>query len=141
MQGAPADLPPEAASWTEEERSRARRVLGGEPVVVNVRKNGPHRHLVPWLLPHDLLTYVGRAGRWHDWPNSDFGNPFVREVKVDREGAIRHYEQWLDERPELLRRLAEGELTGRALGCWCAPLPCHADVLAARIEELSGAGH
>lgn len=32
-------------------------------------------------------------------------------------------------RCDLLDRIAAGELKGRALGCWCAPLACHADVL------------
>ncbi|HVW40896.1 MAG TPA: DUF4326 domain-containing protein [Amycolatopsis sp.] len=115
--------------WTEEERDLARRVEDGHAVVVNVRKSGPHRHLVPWLLDRDLITYIGHRGNRHAWPESDFANPFVKEAKLDREAMVRHYREYLEGRPDLLRRLRAGELAGRALGCWCAPQPCHGDVL------------
>ncbi|SFQ74212.1 protein of unknown function [Amycolatopsis arida] len=122
-------LPPEADRWTEEEREVARTVLAGRAAVVNVRRSGPHRRLVPWLVDADLVTYVGRAGNRHSWPQSNFANPFVKEAKVDRAAMVRHYRDWLADQPELLGRLRAGELAGRALGCWCAPEPCHADVL------------
>jgi hypothetical protein len=125
-------LPEEASSWSDDERERADALLDGHAVVINVRKDGPHKHLVPWLVEQDLVTYVGHSGPRHSWPQSDFASPFVSEAKTDREAMVRHYEQWLDGRPDLLERLREGELAGRALGCWCAPKPCHADVLAHR---------
>jgi Domain of unknown function (DUF4326) len=125
-------------SWTEEERRLADALAAGCTGVVNVRKSGPHRWLVPWLVERELLTYVGHAGRWHDWPASPFANPFYREAKQDRQGALVRYERWLVGQSRLLRRIADGELTGRALGCWCAPLGCHADVLAARANACIG---
>jgi hypothetical protein len=125
-------LPDEADRWTEDERARAAQVLDGHATVVNVRKSGPHKHLVPWLESRGLLIYVGHSGNRHSWPQSDFASPFVKEAKADRARMVRHYQQWLDDQPELLRRLRAGELSGRALGCWCAPQPCHADVLAHR---------
>ncbi|MGW3471331.1 DUF4326 domain-containing protein [Saccharopolyspora sp. NPDC000995] len=125
-------LPDEASSWSDDERERADALLDGHAVVVNVRKGGPHKHLVPWLEERGLLTYVGHAGPRHHWPDSEFASPFLKEAKVDREAMVRHYEKWLDEQPNLLAKLREGELSGRALGCWCAPKPCHADVLARR---------
>ena len=128
-------LPEEAAHWTDDERDRAAKVLHGRAVTVNVRRNGPHKHLTPWLESQGLLVYVGHSGNRHSWPQSDFASPFVKEAKTDREAMVRHYEEWLDEQPELLRRLDSGELSGRALGCWCAPEPCHADVLAARVNK------
>ncbi|WP_190817560.1 DUF4326 domain-containing protein [Saccharopolyspora pogona] len=125
-------LPDEASSWSDDERERADALLDGHAVVVNVRKGGPHKHLVPWLEEQGLLTYVGHAGPRHHWPDSEFASPFLKEAKVDREAMVRHYEKWLDEQPNLLAKLREGELSGHALGCWCAPKPCHADVLAHR---------
>ncbi|WP_199433852.1 DUF4326 domain-containing protein [Qaidamihabitans albus] len=116
-------------TWTSWERELHDEVRAGRSVVVNVRRSGPHKHLVPWLVEHDLITYVGHAGNRHSWPGSDFANPFVKEAKRDREAMVRHYREYLAGQPELLRRLRAGELTGRALGCWCAPEPCHADVL------------
>ncbi|MCX2731839.1 DUF4326 domain-containing protein [Saccharopolyspora sp. NFXS83] len=127
-------LPSEATSWTDDERERASQLLDGHATVVNVRKQGPHRHLVPWLQRQGLLTYVGHSGPRHSWAASEFASPFVREAKADREAMVRHYEQWLDQQPDLVRRLREGELSGRALGCWCAPEICHADVLAHRAD-------
>jgi hypothetical protein len=125
-----AEFPSGASTrWTAVERELAIAVLSGETVVVNVRKAGPHRRLVPWLVAEDLLTYVGHAGPRHDWPESDFANPFVRLAGKDRATMVDRYRNWLDERPDLLRRIPE-ELAGRALGCWCAPAACHADVLA-----------
>ncbi|MEV5543442.1 DUF4326 domain-containing protein [Saccharopolyspora shandongensis] len=125
-------LPDEASNWNDDERERADALLDGHTIVVNVRKDGPHKHLVPWLEEQGLLTYVGHAGPRHHWPESEFASPFLKEAKIDREAMVRHYEQWLDEQPKLLVELREGVLNGRALGCWCAPKPCHADVLAKR---------
>jgi hypothetical protein len=46
----------------------------------------------------------------------------------DRKTVIENYAQhYLPYKPSLLSRLAE--LRGRALACWCAPEPCHGDVL------------
>ncbi|MFC7341954.1 DUF4326 domain-containing protein [Saccharopolyspora griseoalba] len=128
-------LPEEASRWSDDERELGEALLDGHTIVVNVRKNGPHKYLVPWLREEDLLTYVGHSGPRHSWPASDFASPFVAEAKRDRQAMVRHYEEWLDEQPELLARIRNGELTGRALGCWCAPDPCHAHVLAQRADH------
>ncbi|TDV37553.1 DUF4326 domain-containing protein [Actinophytocola oryzae] len=129
-------LPPGAERWTAAEREVAIAVLSGETVVVNVRKAGPHKRLAPWLVGEGLLTYVGHAGPRHRWPESDFANPFVNQASTDRARMVARYREWLLERPKLLARIPE-ELAGRALGCWCAPAACHADVLA---EEARHAG-
>ncbi|MEV0297097.1 DUF4326 domain-containing protein [Nocardia sp. NPDC050710] len=41
-----------------------------------------------------------------------------------------HATRHLPRHPDLLARLAEGELAGRVIGCWFAPQPCHGHVLA-----------
>jgi len=128
-------LPPGAEDWSAAERELAIAVLSGETVVVNVRKGGPHRRLVPWLVAEGLLTYVGHAGNRHDWPESRFANPFVKQARGDRAGMVARYRDWLHEHPLLLEKVPD--LAGRALGCWCAPEACHADVLA---EEARRAG-
>ena len=58
---------------------------------------------------------------------SKWGNPFVLGSDGDRTGVIRKYREWIAEQPELLADLHE--LEGKTLGCWCAPQPCHGDVL------------
>ena len=75
--------------------------------------------------PYD--AYIGRGGRW--------GNPFVIGRDGDRAEVIAKYERWLLTQPELLAALPQ--LRGRTLGCWCAPRPCHGDVLA-RLADATG---
>jgi hypothetical protein len=106
----------ERESWTDDELRLADALTAGHTIVVNVKKSGPHRQLVPWLVERDLLIYVGAAGQWWHWPASDFANPHRREAKRDRRSAKTLYEAWLASQPQLLRRIADGELTGRALG-------------------------
>lgn len=71
------------------------------------------------MWPPDAV-YVGRP--------SPFGNPFSLEPGQLRSDVIRKYEEWVRTRPLLIRKI-KAELKGRDLLCWCAPLPCHADVL------------
>lgn len=130
-------LPAEALKWTAAERELALAVLSGATVVVNVRKTGPHKRLVPWLADEGLLTYVGHAGNRHDWPESPFANPFVGLRDTDRVTMVSRYRAWLTGKPALLNRV-RSELAGRALGCWCAPESCHADVLAEEARHAGG---
>ena len=77
--------------------------------------------LIVWARAHGLFVRVDRATLW--------GNPFVLGWDGDRAAVIAAYrDHYLPFKPSLLRRL--GELRGKALGCWCAPEVCHADVLA-----------
>jgi hypothetical protein len=68
--------------------------------------------------PHDI--YIGRPSKW--------GNPFVIGRDGTREEVIAKYRAWIVRQPDLMAALAE--LRGKVLGCYCAPLPCHGDVLA-----------
>jgi hypothetical protein len=79
--------------------------------------------------PFDV--YIGRPGPW--------GNPFLIGRDGDRWEVIEKYKAWLFAQPELVER-AKRELAGKVLGCWCAPLTCHGDVLAA-LTEPRGASH
>ena len=64
-------------------------------------------------------VYIGRPSKW--------GNPFVIGKDGTRSEVIAAYEEWLLSKPELVAALPE--LKGKTLACWCAPLPCHGDVL------------
>lgn len=73
-------------------------------------------------------VYVGRPSKW--------GNPFkIGQVygviaSMTREQVISQYEDWLCWSNEGLALCTDLiELKGKDLVCWCAPLPCHADVL------------
>ena len=65
-------------------------------------------------------VYIGRPSKW--------GNPFPLVKESDRARIIAQYRTWLLKQPSLLAAL--GELKNKTLGCWCAPRPCHGDVLA-----------
>ena len=65
-------------------------------------------------------VYIGRPAPW--------GNPFEIGRDGSRDEVIKKYRQWLAAKPELIAR-AKVELRGKTLGCWCAPKPCHGDVL------------
>ncbi len=58
---------------------------------------------------------------------TDWGNPFVIGRDGTRDECIEKYRTYLQGRPDLLARIPT--LRGQRLGCWCAPLPCHGDVL------------
>ena len=79
-------------------------------------------------MPHPLVVrksqkydiYVGRPTKW--------GNPYIIGKDGDRDEVLRKYEEWLKSSPSLLSALPE--LRGKVLACWCAPMKCHADILA-----------
>ncbi|MFE7133494.1 DUF4326 domain-containing protein [Streptomyces sp. NPDC057638] len=82
------------------------------------------------------VVYVGRPmhrGGWH-LDGSPLACPYRPGPDGTREEVVEQYRAYLLARPELLRLLPE--LRGHRLGCWCAPLPCHAEVIA----ELADAG-
>ena len=79
------------------------------------------------MRPGDV--YIGRPSRW--------GNPFVIGTDGDREEVIDKYRAWVVEQPHLLALIPT--LKGKRLACFCAPQPCHGDVLAELAEE-SGEG-
>ena len=72
-------------------------------------------------------VFIGRPSKW--------GNPFVIGRDGNRATVIAKYEEHLRSRPDLLRALPE--LQGKVLACYCAPLPCHGDVLARLARQTS----
>jgi len=64
--------------------------------------------------------YVGRGSR--------FGNPYIIGVDGDRAEVIRKFRHYLFSDPVLMKAVVV-YLKGKDLVCWCAPDPCHADVL------------
>lgn len=83
-------------------------VVGGTrpSVVRKARRNVPN-------------TYIGRGSPW--------GNPYRIGLDGDRETVIRKYHTYLRRTPELLAEIYR--LRGHDLVCFCAPMPCHGDVL------------
>lgn len=64
-------------------------------------------------------VYIGRPSKW--------GNPFVIGRDGTREECIEKFRNSIQNNPSLLREVEN--LRGLVLGCWCAPLACHGDVL------------
>jgi len=114
----------EADPWSDDERDLLKRLRDGETVIVSMRQDA-HPNLINWAANAGLYVRIDRR--------SDWGNPFEMPGDGDRDTVIAHYAAYyLPWKPSLLARL--GELRGKALGCWCAPEPCHGDVLKARAE-------
>lgn len=70
-------------------------------------------------------TLLGADGR--------YGNPYVVGVHGTREEVIEKYRSMLyADTPfaKSLRKNIKNNLRGKVLACWCAPLQCHAGVIA-----------
>jgi len=70
-------------------------------------------------------VYIGRPSKW--------GNPFVIGKDGNRQEVIQKYSDYIKTRQNLIGDI--GSLKGKDLICWCAPLPCHGDVLLALANE------
>ena len=81
------------------------------------------------------VRYIGRTCNRFKLKESLFSNPFLedKEKKKNdgtREEVIEKFRLMLRSTPELVKQ-ARLELRGCLLACWCSPLPCHGDILAA----------
>lgn len=87
---------------------------------------------------HPDDVYIGRRGHGHD---GYFGNPFPMRSEKDRSSVIARYEQHaraqIDTDPVFRQRVRD--LHGKRLFCFCAPKPCHGDVLAQLAAEILSA--
>lgn len=82
--------------------------------------------------PEDAV-YVGRPSKW--------GNPFEIGKDGTREEVVEKFRLMLthdDVFWSLKRWECRTELAGKHLVCWCAPKPCHADVLLEIANEEVG---
>ena len=70
-------------------------------------------------------VYIGRPGPW--------GNPYIVNRHGTRDQVIELYRRrlWTDLQEGRVTRSDLAALAGKRLVCWCAPAPCHGDVLAA----------
>jgi site-specific DNA-methyltransferase (adenine-specific) len=75
--------------------------------------------------PYDV--YIGRPSKW--------GNPFNIGKDGTREEVIEKYEIYLRGNEELLGQIEE--LRDKVLGCYCAPLACHGDILIKVLNEAA----
>ena len=100
--------------------------------VVNLRREPKLREQFEYAHVVGNTVLIDRRTRW--------GNRFRIGPGQDREQVIARY------RADLWRRIRAGEialqelaeLDGCWLACWCAPLPCHGDVLARAAAWAAG---
>jgi hypothetical protein len=99
---------------------------GGHMPVINMRD------LKEWTAD---TVYIGRAGKGFE---GEYGNPF-RVGVLSRERVLNAFEAYARERiaaePEFAAKVLA--LKGKTLVCFCAPLPCHGDVLLKLADELA----
>lgn len=69
--------------------------------------------------PQPPFIFIGRPSKW--------GNPYIIGRDGNREEVIAKYHAWILTNEDLFKSLPE--LKGHDLACFCAPLPCHGDVL------------
>lgn len=103
-------------------------ILSSPPRVVRIRRQNGQ-------IVQDCDVYIGRQCSMGGWylPQSKWANPYsVKEY--GREEALRLYREMIIRSPALLSALPE--LTGKRLGCWCSPQPCHGDILVELWKEL-----
>lgn len=84
------------------------------PLVVHCKKQ-----------PYDV--YIGRGSKWGN-PYSHLEYSAALYVVETREDAIRLYQEYIRTKPELIAA-AKTELKNKVLGCYCAPLDCHGEIL------------
>lgn len=88
--------------------------------VVNIRDLGPRDDWPEDIARIDRLT--------------PYGNPFKISDTVGRDDVIAWYRKWLEGVLAMTPDFLE-PLRGRRLACWCAPLPCHGDVIIEMLDK------
>lgn len=95
------------------------------------RKIGSTKTTVVNVGDNECDVFIGRPSR--------LGNPFKIGRDGDRAQVIRKFETWarllIKDDADFAARVKA--LHGKVLGCYCAPLPCHGDVLAVLAAELN----
>lgn len=84
----------------------------------------------------DNAIYIGRKSYKHNLPESKYHNPFKLSEGEAREATIERYRQylWKEVRSGNITVEELASLYGKDLVCYCAPNPCHGDVLLSAIK-------
>ena len=87
----------------------------------------------------DRWLYIGRANGYAQLEASLLANPFAVK-EYGRGGTLPHYRRWLWEQIQAENEDVLAALwsitDSTVLVCWCAPLPCHGDVVKAAAAWL-----
>jgi hypothetical protein len=118
--------------------------------VANIRPR--YNDLREWMKDVDTNVYIGRRGVVfidnQPFPPNDsvWANPYAMnrqadDVAIERRRVLDLYRQHLVQMEQSMGKQAYrdrllAELNGRQLGCWCAPLSCHGDILRGEIQRV-----
>lgn len=91
------------------------------PLVLN-----KHKHGVPLG-----AVYIGRPSKW--------GNPFEAGKDGTRIEVVEKHKAWVLANPLFITQIRR-ELHNKNLLCFCAPKPCHGDILLELANESDDAG-
>ena len=91
------------------------------------------RNMNEWTENHRHL-YIGRRCRSYAIA-SYWQNPFRISSSCSRESSISKFKQLLEQDEEMQNELIT--LSGKILGCWCTPLPCHGNILISAYNDLN----
>ena len=81
------------------------------------------------ILVDDFDVYIGRKGRGY---SGYFGNPFRLDYGEPRGSTLNLFKAYFLDRmkKDSKYRASILGLTGKRLGCFCKPGPCHGDIIA-----------
>ena len=105
-----------AGEISEEERDMIEDCKNGNTVVININK---HFHVLKWAEDNNKMQRVDRY--------SEFGNPFYLDSDGDRDHVCDAFGRFLEDKTSL--HIKVKGLKGKVLGCHCAPLRCHGEIL------------
>jgi hypothetical protein len=86
-------------------------------LVVNINTD---RKTIAAARQNGSYVYIGKTSPW--------GNPFQVGWDGDLQEVVDKYRDWIKTQPTLMAETLS--LRGKILGCYCAPRPCHGNVLA-----------
>lgn len=94
-------------------------------------------HKIGQVIPENA-EYIGRKSYKFNLPQSIFANPFPLKEGEPRGTTIEKYKKWLWEQllEEKITKKDILSLEGKDLVCYCAPQPCHGNVLKAAFEYI-----
>lgn len=95
-----------------------------------------YKNLKEWMEDPNNV-YIGRAGivfidkQRFPKKSSNFSNPYKIGKDGTREEVIEKYKNYITQKLKENVLLQEElfKMKGKNLGCWCAPEPCHGNVL------------
>lgn len=91
-------------------------------------------------------VYIGRYNPKYDLKESPLANQIRLADESQRDSVLTQYKRWLwgkmqdpnSEQTQELRRIGRLSNQGTVtLWCWCAPKPCHGDIVRNAVEWMS----